>query len=273
MFLLTAKSLALGSGKEMLPVKESNDLDCRLAGNMRCFKSGDDRVNENLGLAIIHTIFLRNHNQIALTLSQINPHWTDDQLFEETRKIVSAQIQHITYNEFLPFVIGEEMIDKFQLRLLTEGFYQHYDMNLNPSVVNEVANAVFEFLFTTMPSTMERYSKALNLMGYIKMTDSFFNPHEMYTEKFDEYLLGMISQNAPSSDQIVTNEMTNTVSDNGNEGFDFVASSIQRGRDHGLPGYVEFRIACQIEPKIDHFDDLTSIVKGSVLKRLKVLYK
>src|SRR5699024_12851593 len=111
------------------------------------------------------------------------------------------------------------------------------------------------------------------MMCYIKMSDSFFNPAEMYANKFDEYLLGMISQSARGSDQFVADEMTNTLSDDAREGFDFVAFAIQRGRDHGLPGYAEYRQACMIEPRVSKFDDLATVMKGDVLKRLRQLYK
>lgn len=234
------------------------------------------RVNENLGLTIIHTLFMREHNRIARKLSALNPHWNDNEIFEEARKIVGAQIQHITYNEFLPNVLGEETVDNYGLRLLNDGYYRDYDMNFNPTIENAIANAVFYFLFTTMPSAMERYSKELHMIGFTKMTESFFNPSEMYTNKLDEYLMGMVSQNAKSSDPFVTDEMTNGLMNNNNdskEAFDFVAFAIQRGRDHGLPGYVEYRRACQIEPLINRFEDLSTTMRNDVLKRLSNLYK
>ena len=230
------------------------------------------RVNENLGLAIIHTLFLREHNRIARSLASINSQWNDNELYEETRKIVIGQLQHISYAELLPYIIGEEMMTKYDIRLELDGFYPRYDMTVNPTVDNAVANAVFQFLFTILPSTMERYSKGLDSIGNIKMVDSFFNPGEMYSNKFDEYLFGMVNQNAKHSDTIVNEDMTNSLSDDATEGFDFVSFIIQRGRDHGLPGYVEYRTACQIS-SINSFDDLQGIVKGDVLKRLKLLYK
>lgn len=216
---------------------------------------------------------MREHNRIARELSQLNPHWNDEETFEESRKIVAAQVQHITFNEFLPYVLGEETIDRYGLRLSTEGFFNQYNMNIDASIENAVANAVFAFHFTTIPSRMERYSKDLNMVGSIKMTDSFFNPSEMYSNKFDQYLMGMISQNGKSSDPFVTSEMTNSIHDDVKEGFDFVAFTIQRGRDHGLPGYVEYRRACKLDPIINSFEDLATIVKPDVLKRFSTLYK
>jgi len=76
----------------------------------RCFLAGDQRVNQNLGLAALHALWLREHNRLALELSRINPQWDDETLFQEARRIVIAEIQHITYNEYLPMVLGQASI-------------------------------------------------------------------------------------------------------------------------------------------------------------------
>lgn len=71
-----------------------------------CFESGDSRANENLHLTSMHLIWARHHNYVANELEKRNPHWNDEKLFQEAKRIVSAQLQHITYNEFLPVVLG-----------------------------------------------------------------------------------------------------------------------------------------------------------------------
>ena len=58
-------------------------------------------MNEQLGLMMIHTIMLREHNDV-------DSHWDKERVFQETRKIVGDLIQHITYNEFLPRVLGPQ---------------------------------------------------------------------------------------------------------------------------------------------------------------------
>lgn len=68
---------------------------------------GDDRANENLHLTTMHLIWARQHNRISAILREHNLDWNDTTVFEESRKILGAQMQHITYNEFLPNILGK----------------------------------------------------------------------------------------------------------------------------------------------------------------------
>lgn len=67
---------------------------------------GDGRVNEQIELALMHTLWMREHNRVAGILQSLHRDWSDEALFQEARRIVVAEMQHITYNEFLPIILG-----------------------------------------------------------------------------------------------------------------------------------------------------------------------
>lgn len=90
---------------------------------MKCFESGDTRTSENLGLTGIHTVFLREHNRIAAELAKVNPSWDDERLFKETRRIVIAILQHITYDQYIPGTIGKEGSEHYGLVPTTDNTY------------------------------------------------------------------------------------------------------------------------------------------------------
>jgi len=102
----------------------------------------------------MHTIFMREHNRIATDLAKMNGHWTDERLYQSTRKIVSAFAQHITYDEFLPRLIGKDYIDRFGLALLTSGYYKQYDPDCSASMRNEIAAAVLRLGHTLLVVTI-----------------------------------------------------------------------------------------------------------------------
>ncbi|CAG0892265.1 unnamed protein product [Cyprideis torosa] len=185
--------------KELLPpLREPYEDECRpSSANLHCFHAGDRRVNEQPGLASMHTIWMREHNQIANELSSLNPHWDDNHIFQETRKIVGALIQKITYGEFLRHVVGEKVIHLFGLRLL-EGrtFYNGYNTSVNPTVANVFGAAAFRFGHSLVQGQLTRCDKRHRVVPI-----------------------------------------------HGNFGMDLISINIQRGRDHGLPPYNEWRLS------------------------------
>lgn len=83
--------------------------------------SGDPRVNADPHQVVMHTLWVREHNRIAGELASLNSHWSDERLYEEARRIVIAEIEHITYNEWLPVVLGQSYIsfDYFLICFMT----------------------------------------------------------------------------------------------------------------------------------------------------------
>lgn len=71
------------------------------------FDAGDIRVNENVILTSYHTIFVREHNRMTKVLLQINPSMDDEELFQAARNYVVGLLQKITFEDFLPILIGK----------------------------------------------------------------------------------------------------------------------------------------------------------------------
>lgn len=74
-------------------------------GNMS-YLAGDDRNSETVVLTSLHTLFVREHNRLCSRLAVQFPTWTNEQRFWKARQIVVAKIQRITYEEWLPLVLG-----------------------------------------------------------------------------------------------------------------------------------------------------------------------
>lgn len=83
------------NGEEFLPVDPT--------GNSI---AGDVRVDITVLMVTLQTVLLREHNSLADGLAAVNPHWDDERLYQEARRIVIAQWQHMTYKEWLPWLIG-----------------------------------------------------------------------------------------------------------------------------------------------------------------------
>jgi peroxidase len=113
------------------------------------------RTNQIMTLTSLHIIFLRQHNLLANKLAAINPHWNDEVLYQETRRIVGALMQHITYNEFLPSLLGRTTMDAYGLTPQTHGYSSSYDENANPSITNEFSTAAFRMGHSLIQGAMK----------------------------------------------------------------------------------------------------------------------
>ncbi len=120
--------------------------------------SGDDGANASPALAALHTLWLRQHNRLAGRLLAANPLWDDETLFQETRRIVGAQIQHINYAEFLPAVLGQSLVDSARLAPVATGRSGDYDIDARPQAFHAAATAAMAFALTMLPATLLRYN-------------------------------------------------------------------------------------------------------------------
>ena len=65
----------------------------------------------------MHTLWMREHNRVAKEMASANPSWSDEELFQETRRQVAAQLQNVVYDEWLPKILGSSIIDSYKLKV------------------------------------------------------------------------------------------------------------------------------------------------------------
>lgn len=134
----------------LLPVSVDPEDGCneseQNARGRYCFTAGDARANENLYLTAIHFIAARQHNYLVDKLTEMNPNYDDETLYQEARRILGAQFQHITYNEFLPLLLGNKSSEMLGIPSQTSSRVEIYDETLEPTLANVfVAGKLYNF--------------------------------------------------------------------------------------------------------------------------------
>lgn len=248
-------------------------MDCRrnlTESTLNCFLAGDIRINEQVGLVAMHTLWLREHNRIAKELKTFNPHWDTDRLYHEARKIVGATMQHVTYKHWLPIILGEG-VHKL-------GEYRDYDPNLNPTISNVFATAVLRFGHTLINPVLHRLDADFKPIreGHLPLSKAFFSPWRVVEEGgVDPLIRGMftVAAKIKKPDENLNSELTETLFQAAHAvALDLAAMNIHRGRDHALPGYIDYREFCNMDP-VHSFDDLKyEISDANVRRKLQKLY-
>ncbi len=229
------------------------------------FLAGDIRVNEQLGLISVHTLFVREHNRLADKITDVldngNGSKADklNELFEESglsrgdfiyesaRRLVGAEIQTITYNEFLPFLLGKNVLDK----------YTGYDETVDPGIFTEFSTGVFRFGHTMLSPQLLQVEDDGSYEA-VALRDAFFQPGKIMEDGVDSLLKGLESQQPQEVDNLLIDDVRNflRVSPENVFFFDLASLNIQRGRENGIADINTFRNAIGLSPYTD-FDELT----------------
>ncbi|XP_014275345.1 peroxidase [Halyomorpha halys] len=259
-------------GRAYLPgnPNECTDRTNRLA----CFSAGDGRVNEQVDLALIHTVWLREHNRIASILQRIHPEWSDEAIFQEAKRIVIAEYQHITYNEYLPILLGRAYMEKSSLAPKDKGWTTLYDPNLNGGITNVFATAAFRFGHSQIQSFLHGYGRFGNIRQNLEMSKNHFAPFMLYSEgAVDDMLRGLAAQPMQNVDRHFSNQITDHLfQGNLDIGLDLVSLNIQRGRDHGLAPYNDWREVCGLR-RAQRWEDLEEHMEPSTIEVIARLYQ
>ena len=220
------------------------------AADEELFLAGDVRANEQPGLTAMHTLFLREHNRQAAQLARENPTWGDEQLYQHARRRVSGIIQAITYNEFLPALLGESTPDLGSIS---------YDPGVDATLFNEFATAGFRFGHSQVPVEVPRITSdgAMAPGGHLQLAETFFRPDLIDGEQIEYLLKGLASLPQQATDTRVVDPLRNALfGPPGSGGLDLFALNVQRGRDHGLPTFTEMQLELHV-PVANDFDDVT----------------
>lgn len=227
------------------------------------FFAGDVRANEQLGLTVMHTLFVREHNRLASDLAISDESLSGEHIYQHARRLVIAQMQAITYNEFLPILLGPNALPP----------YSGYKDDVDAQVSNVFSAAAFRLGHSMLNPLLQRLGADGSEVpqGHLALRDSFFAPHLLSNGgQLEPVLRGLASQVSQRVDTQVVDEVRNFLFGlPGQGGFDLASLNIQRGRDHGLPRYNEARIAFGL-PAHTAFADMTSDV--TVIERLAAAY-
>ncbi len=224
------------------------------------FLAGDVRANENVELTSMQTLFVREHNRIATQLAQQHPNWTDEQIYQQARAMVGAEMQVITYKEFLPALLGQNALSK----------YRGYDPNVDPSIANEFSTAAFR-LHTLVNDDVEFFGNDGTAMrDEVSLSQAFFNPDLLKETGIDNILKYAASTLTQENDVLLVDSLRNFLfGAPGQGGLDLAALNIQRRRDHGLADYNSVREAYGLQ-RVTSFSQISS--DPQVQQTLQSLY-
>lgn len=243
--------------------------------------AGDVRANENIGLTAIQTLFAREHNRIADSLPAT---LVPEERFQIARRVVGAEIQYITYTQWLP-ALGVEL-----------PAYAGYRADVDPSLSDEFATVGFrahsmihgEFepnepaatygplaagmaAHGILPENMPDHTITFHIplgvafgnpdllpaFGLGSVIGSLGQPEYRNDEQIDNALRSVLFQ-VPKPDtvdpSICGNPSPNPSCFSGVS--DLGALDVQRDRDHGMPTYNQMRVVYGLPP-VSTFKEIT----------------
>ena len=235
--------------------------------------AGDVRAREMDALASMHTVFVREHNRICKELAQHYGIHDDEKIYQIARRIVGAEMQNVVFGQYLEIILGTKIWYDEKISPL---YCSKYDPEYDPSIKNAFATAAFRFGH----SMIAGLAKMINLITQtvsqnVELRETFFDLSNYVNNGgsgMEEILNGLIQQSSLENDPFVDDSLTNHLfANNAPPGSDLFTRNIQIGRDHGLPGYNEFREYCGL-PRICNWMDKPEEINFENWQMLYKLY-
>ncbi|HYD69898.1 peroxidase family protein, partial [Azospirillum sp.] len=226
------------------------------------YLGGDSRAAENPSLTALQTLFVREHNYQVDRLKAEDPDLTGDQLYDQARAIVTAEIAHITHAEFLPHLLGPGALSK----------YDGYDPSVDPRITAEFAGAAFRFGHSMVSAETERLGEQGQVVGPAsELRDTFFMQPSAFAAHSgaDGFLRHLAADLSQAMDARIVEDLRNFLFDPP-VASDLAAINIQRGRDMGLETLNGTREALGMKP-YDDFADITG--DAATVAALKQAFK
>jgi len=199
---------------------------------------------------------------IAAQLIRMNPQWSGDRVFLESRKIVGAQIQAITYRDYLPKILGAA----FQPLV---GQYGGYDSSVDSTIANEFTSAAFRFGHGMLQEFYPRIGANNGTMaGFMFKDGTQHSDRLIFQGGIDPIIRGFM--NSPlKRPQRITTQVTEQLFGS----TDLATINLQRGRDHGLPSYNSFRRLCGLSVATTFEGFAREIMSANARRIMAALYK
>ena len=235
------------------------------------FLTGDERGNENIALTAMHTLWVREHNLIADALACKYPHWKDkdNRIYKEAKRIVVAELQAITYNEFLPALLGRNALPGYLKN--SSG----YDDRIKVNISNVFSAAAYRFGHSMLPPSLLLLNQSGSEISteYVSLTEAFFQPGKVDLVGIEPILHGLTARKAMAVDPMVDHSIHNLLFQIQGEshGLDLAAFNIWRGRDHQIPSYNDVRESLGFS-RVTGFNDKANKWQRGFGKKLEEAY-
>src|SRR5262249_6919542 len=188
--------------------------------------------------------------RLARRIAAANPGMGDGDIYQRARAIVGAEIQVITYNQWIPTLLGPNALPA----------YAGYLAFVNPGIANEFSTALFRLGHSMLGDEVEfKDNNGVPVTDAIPLHDAFSNPAKVAETGIGPILKYLASDPSSEVDNSIVDEVRNLLFNvQGVQiGFDLASRNIQRGRDHGLADYNTVRAAYGLD-RVTSFDQITS---------------